>query len=197
MLPEWITAILKDMGLAGAIIFVLLMAVAGLVAYVKSMQAKADKVYGYRLAERDTLNKALTDAAQVLKDMLEATKDRNDLTEDQAALISKQVYAFELLKASVVGQYESIREHQTAAVAMVTTMADSIRQLTLVVQNNRNDGGLLLGQLMNKLDAMENGIKAAVGNGAQNVIADIRQQLGNELTIVKRKRAVTQTRPRP
>jgi len=197
MMPEWIVKILEGMGLAGAIIFVLMMAVAGLVAYVKSMQTKADKVYGYRLAERDTLNKALTDAAQVLKDMLDATRDRNDLTEEQGELISKQIYAFELLKASVVGQYENIREHQMAASQAVTAMADAIRQLSSMVSDNKNNYGLMLGQILNRLDGLENNVKAAVGAGAQAVAADFRQQLGNDLTIVQRKkRIITQTRPK-
>lgn len=196
MLPEWINKILEGMGLAGAIIFVLLMTVAGLVAYVKSMQGKADKVYGYRLAERDTLNKALTDAAQVLKDMLEATRDRNDLTEEQGELISKQIYAFELLKASVVGQYENIREHQMAAAQAVSAMADAIRQLSSMVADSRNNYGLMLGQIMNRLDGLENSVKSAVGAGAQSVMSDFRAQLGNDLTIIKRRRTITQTRPK-
>lgn len=196
MLPEWITKILQDMGLAGAVIFVLVMTVAGLVAYVRSMQTRADKVYGYRLTERDTLNKALTDASQVLKEMLEATRDRNELTEEQAELISKQVYAFELLKASVIGQYENIREHQVAASQAVTSMAEAIRTLTGMVTESRNNYGMMLGQIMNRLDGLEMNVKASVGAGAQAVIADFRQQLGNELTIIKRRRVITQTRPK-
>jgi len=100
--PEWLIKLLESMGIAGGIIFVLMSTVAGLVAYVKTLQAKADKVYGYRLAERDTLSKVLSDTTNVIAGIIKANEQRNDLTEEQAVLIREQAHAFELLKATVL-----------------------------------------------------------------------------------------------
>lgn len=138
MFPEWIVRILEGLGLPGAIIFVLLTALISSLAYIRSMQSKADKVYSYRLAERDTLNKALTDTATVLKDMLKVTEDRNELTEEQAKLIERQAQAFELLKVTVLAQYDSIKDHNNAAAQAVASMAEAIRQLSAIVLENRN-----------------------------------------------------------
>lgn len=137
MLPEWVIRILESLGLAGAVIFFLLMTVVGLVAYIKSLQARADKIYGYRLQERDALNKALTDNARVLEDMLHVSDERNHLTEAQSELISKQAQAFEILKITVIGQYSNIRDHNSGVAQTVGAMAEAIRVLTSIVVENR------------------------------------------------------------
>ena len=137
MLPHWIEKLIEGMGVPGGIIFVLLLTVSGLVAYVKSLQTKADKVYGYRLEERDTLNKALTDTAKVLEDVLEQVEERNELTSEQAELIQKQSAAFELLKVTVVAQYDNIKDHNAASAMAITAMAEAIRTLSSLVIENR------------------------------------------------------------
>jgi len=179
MLPEWLHKILADLGLPGAIIFVLLLTVIGLVAYIKSMQAKADKVYGYRLTERDTLNTALTNTAKVLADMLEATEDRNDLTQEQAELIQKQAMAFELLKATILAQYDNIKEYNSAASQAVQAMAAAIRTLTEIVRENKH-------ALSSQIERVGNEIKEAVRAASKTQVDDVRGLLGAELTVVRR-----------
>jgi hypothetical protein len=188
MMPEWIIKILESMGVAGAIIFVLMTTVVALVAYIRSMQAKADKIYGYRLQERDTLNKALTDSAAVLKDMLRVTEERNELTEDQAKLLERQSQAFELLKVTVLAQYESIRDHNGNSAQVIGAMAEAIRSLTSIAMENRT---IALGQVQSvqkTIDEMSLGIREAIRASSQSQIVELRNLLGDSTTVVRRRR---------
>lgn len=195
MFPEWILKLLEGAGIYGAIIFVLLTALIGAIAYIKSLHTKADKIYGYRLTERDTLNKALTDTAKVLADMLEATKDRNDLTEDQADLIAKQAMAFELLKVTVLGQYDNIRDYNTAAANAVSAMAQAIRTLTEIVQENRHVYANYIGDLKTLIAMTGNEVKEAIRLASKAQVDDVRGLLGAELTIVQRRRSSAPQKP--
>jgi hypothetical protein len=188
MIPEWIVKILQGEGLAGAIIFVLLMAIAGLVAYIKTLHTKADKVYGYRLAERDTLNKTLSDTASVLRDMLEVTEDRNDLTEEQARLIEKQSQAFELLKATILAQYDNIRDHNSASSQAITAMSDSIRTLSSIVVENRVIATGHVQNVQQTIDSLKNETVKAIRDSADSQIKEMRSLLGNVTRIEHRRK---------
>jgi hypothetical protein len=190
MMPSWIEKILEGMGISGAIIFVLLTTMSGLIAYVRSLQVKADKVYGYRLQERDTLNKALTDAAKVLADMLEATEDRNDLTEEQAKLIEKQSQAFELLKVTVLAQYDNIRDHNNVAAQAVSALAEAVRTLTMMMTENRQIAAGLAGDVSRDIVTLSGEIRAAIASASQAQIVEMRSLLGST-TIVQRRRKIT------
>jgi hypothetical protein len=188
MFPEWIVKILEGMGVAGAIIFVLLTTVVALVGYIRSMQARADKIYGYRLQERDTLNKALTDNAEILKDMLRVTEERNDLTEEQAKLIERQSQAFELLKVTVLAQYESIRDHNSSSTQAVTAMSEAIRTVAAMLGENRT---ITLGhvQMVQKtIDEMSSGVKEGIRAASQSQIVEMRNLLGNVTTVTRRRK---------
>lgn len=186
MMPEWIHAILKDLGLAGAIIFVLMGVVAAMAEIIRRLLAHANKVYGYRLAERDTLNKALTDTAKVLGDMLEATKDRNDLTQDQAELIQKQSAAFELLKATILGQYDNIKENNHVVAQAVTAMAEAIRVLTSMVSDNRNIAANHVTEMKQAIAGSTAEMREAIRVANQSQIVEIRNILGL-VTVVGRR----------
>jgi hypothetical protein len=187
MLPGWIEKILEGMGISGAIIFVLLATVAGLVAYVRSLQAKADKVYGYRLQERDTLNKALSDAASAIAGMLEATEDRNDLTEEQARLIEKQSQAFELLKVTILAQYDNIRDHNNASTQAVTSLAEAVRTLNTMLTENRQIANGYVVDLNKQLVVLSGELSKAIAAASHAQIVELRSLLGN-VTIVQRRR---------
>jgi len=199
VIPDWVTKILQELGLAGVVIFFLLLAVAGLVAYVKSLHTKADKVYGFRLAERDSLNKALTDTAKVLEDVLEASEERNALTEQQAELITKQAQAFELLKVTILSQYDNIRDHNTASASAVASMAEAIRTLSSMVIENRSiaQGHVLsvnasLNDLKTELvgtlrDERDQIVKAVQG-ASDNQIKELQRLLGTVTRIEHRRK---------
>lgn len=189
MFPEWIGRILESLGLPGAIIFVLLLTIAALVAYVKSMQAKADKVYGYRLGERDTLTKTLSDTAQVLQGVLEATDERNEITEEQADLIAKQAQAFELLKVTILAQYDNIRDHNTAAAMAVTAMADAIRQLSSMVVENRAISTTHVTNVQGSMNDLKTELVKAVRDAGDATVRELRTLLGGVTRIEHRKKS--------
>jgi hypothetical protein len=186
-MPEWITTLLKDMGVAGGIIFVLMTVVTIMSEVIRRLIQHASKVYGYRLTERDTLNKALTDTAKVLADMLEATKDRNDLTEDQADLIAKQSQAFEILKLTILGQYDNIKNNNTAVAQSVTAMAEAIRALTSLVNDNRHVVTNQVTEVKQAISGATAEIKEAIRVANQAQIVEIRNVLGADVTLVRRR----------
>jgi len=186
-MPDWVVKILSDRGIDGAIEFILLTTVIALVTYIRSMQARADKIYGYRLQERDTLNKALTDSAKVLSDMLKVTEERNEITEEQAKLIANQAQAFELLKVTVLAQYDSIKDHNATASAAVTTMADSIRALTSIVMENRTLALGYVGDIRKSLDDMSRRFDEAIKTANQAHIVELRNLLG-DATVTRRRK---------
>jgi hypothetical protein len=188
VIPEWVVKILESGGLWGAIVFVLLLTVMGLVAYVRSMQSKADKVYGYRLAERDTMQKVVGDTAKVLDDLLKAQEDRNDLTEEQAGLIKSLSQAFEILKITIAGQYENIRDHNHVASQAVTSMADAIRTLTAMVVENRTIATAHVQDVKALMQAGQADMKKAITDASQAHIVELRSLLGNGTIVHKRKR---------
>jgi hypothetical protein len=191
MLPEWIERQLEAMGIAGAIIFVLFSALVAAIAYIRQMQTRADKIYGYRLQERDTLNKALTESSEVLKDMLRVTEVRNEITEEQATVIQAQAMAFELLKTTVLAQYDNIRDHNAAAGQAVTAMAEAIRTLTAMIQENRTIALEHVNNVRRNVDDMGERMERVLREGFrinnQAQIAAIKNALG-QITTVQRKR---------
>jgi hypothetical protein len=185
---EIVLRALSGMGVDGAIISVLLLTITGLLGVIKVQWNNDRKVYGYRLQERDTLRDALNSAAKVLEEHVKAARERNELTEEQADLIEKQVHSFELLKVTVVSHYDNIKEHNSTASQAVTSMSDAIRTLISMVQENRHHYQFTISELKNYYDTAGEDLRVAILN-------DIRQQLGNDLLIVKRKRTIHQTRP--
>lgn len=191
MVPEWIVKILEGMGIAGAIIFVLLATVAGLVAYVKTLQGKADKVYGYRLAERDTLNKVLGDTAKVIEGIIRANEDRNDLTEEQALLLREQAHAFELLKTTVLAQYDNIKDHNTATALTIASMAEAIRTLTAMILENRTIATAHVLDVKAILNETQASIKKAVTDASQAQMVEMRSLLGGVTMVARKQRRIT------
>lgn len=188
MLPEWIVKILEGMGIAGAIIFVLLMTVLSLVLYIRSMQAKADKIYGFRLAERDNLNKALTDSSRVLEDVLKATEDRNDLTAEQAELLVKQAQAFELLKVTILSQYDNIRDHHQTNAQVVGAMSEAVRVLSSMVIENRTLAQGHVNDVKHVLQTEMSAVRESIGKASQSQIAEMRILLGH-VTVMRRRKS--------
>lgn len=134
----FVSETLRGMGLAGAVIIVLMFAVASLVTAIVYMQRHANKVYGYRLAERDTINKALTDSTNALSSMLGGIKDRNDITEELSEIIAKQAQGFEVLSERVRMQYDWLKEEHIRLNMVVTALSESQRQIVAMLTDVRN-----------------------------------------------------------
>jgi SMC interacting uncharacterized protein involved in chromosome segregation len=189
MIPEWILKLLEGMGVPGGIIFVLLTTVVSLVVYIKSMQTRADKIYGYRLQERDTLNKTLSETAKVLEDMLEVADERNELTEEQSDLISKQAQALDLLKVTILSQYDNIRDHNTVASQVVTSMAEAIRTLTSMVVENRSIARDHVTSVQGSLSTLQTELVKAVRDCSETQIKEMRALLGSVTRIEHRRKS--------
>jgi hypothetical protein len=187
MLPEWIGKLLVEMGIAGAIIFILLTTVVALVAYIKSMQAKADKIYGFRLTERDNLIKALNDSSKVLEDVLSATEERNDLTAEQAELLVKQSQAFEILKVTILSQYDNIRDHHHTNAQVVSAMAESLRALSSMVLENRTVAQGHVNDVKHVLQNQMAEMRETIKNASQSQIVEMRRLLDQVTTVRRRK----------
>lgn len=179
---------LRGLGLPGAIIIVLMAVVTAMGTAIAFMWKHSNKVYGYRLTERDVLNKALTDTGGVLASLAKASEERNDLTEEQAELIEKQGQAFELLKITILSQYETIRTNHAATAQTIGSLADAVRQLTSMVQENRNQYGA-------QIEAMRQSIANATSETKENnrltlqgLMVEVRQLLG-DVTIVRRRKS--------
>jgi hypothetical protein len=174
MMPEWIIKILEGMGVPGAIIFVLMCVIGVLCGVIRVMYVQANKVYGYRLAERDSYKDALSNVSAVLADMLKATTDRNDLTQELGELIAKQSAAFELLKVTILAQYDNIKESNHAITQAVASQAHSLRELTSMVTDHRNVGPIQITDL-----------KQAITASTQTIIVALRDALG-QTTVIRR-----------
>jgi len=190
MLPAWIEKILEGMGIAGAIIFVQFAANVGLIAFCRYLLVQANKVYGFRLAERDALINAMNNTSKVLADMLKVTEERNELTEEQARLIEKQSQAFELLKVTILAQYDSIRDHNNASAMAVAAMADAIRQLSHMVVENRHIATGHVQAVNAAIGELSVNLRGAIQSASQSQITEMRNLLGH-VTVVARKRKVT------
>lgn len=88
---------MKALGpVAGAIIAVLLMCCVATISCIVWMQRRADKVYGYRLAERDKLMEALHAASAGQQAQAAATHQRNALQEELAETIEALTNSIQL-----------------------------------------------------------------------------------------------------
>jgi hypothetical protein len=137
MFPEWVLLILKENGVAGAIVFVLCSVVVALAYVVRSMYNQANKVYGYRLTERDTLTKALNDATAAINAMKVSADERNEVTDEMAI-------SLKLLVQRIESNHLALKDEMIRTGASVTTAAtvyaktvDDIRATILAIGHRK------------------------------------------------------------
>jgi hypothetical protein len=126
---------LASMGVAGAIIAVLMTVIAFQSAALAFMWRHSNKVYGYRLAERDTLKDALNSTANVLKEVLAGMRDRNEITEDLSDVVRAHTAAFGSLKEKLELQYEVMKSDTSRIETVIGSMAEAQRTVTLAVSD--------------------------------------------------------------
>lgn len=136
-LPEFVVNALKENGVAGAIIFVLLLAIVVMASVIRALYMHNQKVYGYRLTERDVLNKALTDATVAINDMRRVSEARNDVTDSLST-------AFKLLAQKVESNHTALKEEVarngdtlTTAASVYAKTIDDIRNLMIAFSGSR------------------------------------------------------------
>lgn len=124
---------LVGMGVAGAIISVLL-TVIGLLATGNVFQYRhSNKVYGYRLQERDTLKDALNDSKQTLAQVLAGMHERNEITEELTRVIEAHTAAFAALRDKVEVHYTVIKRDSERSEQVITAISESMRTMTIGV----------------------------------------------------------------
>ena len=101
---------LKELGPSGAFISMMATAIVGLSTAVGIQWRQANKVYGYRLAERDTLNKSLSDSTVAINAMTRATNELKEVTEKLADAIERQANAFNRVADRVEMQHSILKD---------------------------------------------------------------------------------------
>jgi ABC-type phosphate transport system auxiliary subunit len=130
----FVSKTLLGMGVEGAIITVLMFVVSLLAGVIVIQWKQANKIYGFRLSERDTLNKALTDSTTSLRDMFKAAEERNEIVDNLSDVIEKQAAAFDAVAERVRLQYEVMRDDQKAVSQIVSALSESVRTVSSKVE---------------------------------------------------------------
>jgi hypothetical protein len=134
MAAEFVTGTLKDMGAAGAAISVLLTTITALVGAVIFQYKQGNKVYSYRLAERDTLNKALTDSSTAINASTKIADERNDILADLVEVTTKQVIGLDHLKSQLDDMRAEIKEQNK----VIAFLSEAHRTNTGIITDTRN-----------------------------------------------------------
>lgn len=137
-MAELVNRALEGMGPAGAAISVLLTFITVLGTAVGIQWRQANKVYGYRLAERDTLNKALTDSTTAINSMIKATDERNRVTDELADAIGSQASAFDRLNDRQQMQHEVLKDEVQRQGMVISAASEATRINTGILTDIRN-----------------------------------------------------------
>lgn len=120
-------------------------AILGLSSAVGLQWKHSNKVYGYRLAERDTLKDALNNTANATRDATKAQEDQNEVVKELADAMRALATAYDRVNERLAMQFDHHREHgrdilqrlddNTKALA---SMADAVRTNTAMLTEVRN-----------------------------------------------------------
>lgn len=155
-----VTSILP--GLEGWVIAVLMSAVMGLISAVVWMQRRADKIYGYRLAERDTLNKALVDAAAAQQAQASATRDRNQLQDELTETIAALSQSIAMFIERQTIHHEHLVGDQERIAKVIEAIAEAMRNATLQTTGVKDRVETLLNQIPGMSKEIKDHIKELV-----------------------------------
>jgi len=125
-------------GIYGAIILVLMMVVGVLSGVIAVQWRHSNKVYGYRLAERDTLNKTISESKTAMREMLASMEDRNDITKELSAVIQKQAATFEILIERFRNWFDNMEKEHVRQAAVIAAQAEAMRQIVGIITDCRN-----------------------------------------------------------
>jgi hypothetical protein len=137
-MPDFVNKALEGMGPSGAFISVLVTFIMGLATAVAIQWRHSNKVYGYRLAERDTLNKALTDSTAAINSMTKTADDLNEVTEELAAAITAQASASARLGDRQQMQHEVLKDEVQRQGMVISASAEATRVNSGILTDIRN-----------------------------------------------------------
>lgn len=176
MASEIVERQLSGMGVSGAIISVLMGVIVLLGGVIGIMYRQANKVYGYRLAERDTLMGALNDSKTAMREMIEATKDRNEVTGQLADLIAKQTSAFATLELTVNNHYANLAQQQQRLELVVSSTSDALRVLNGIMRDVRSQVTSVGNDLKLALSTSFSGFSAEMRGLVQSAVDNFRRR---------------------
>lgn len=118
---------IRNAGIYGAIISVLLSVILGLIAYVRTLHKNAIAVNVSRLAERDTMRDALNKSSAAILSQVEVSAERNRMTEELIRVINTSNAQANTLNALLKMQFEFIKDDHARLGQVVTMMSDNVK----------------------------------------------------------------------
>jgi hypothetical protein len=152
-------------GLPGSIIGTLMGVIVILAGVIVWMQRRADKVYGYRLTERDTLKDALHESATAADAQASATKERNLVLAELSSTIQEQTNAMTLLVERLTMQHGHLVQDQGKTEAVITSIAEAMRNAALTTSGVKQS----LDQLLMGIPGITKEIKELVEKLAEEI----------------------------
>lgn len=149
-------------GIEGWIIGTLMLVVGSLSGVIVWMQKRADKIYGYRLAERDTANAALNAAASAQQAQASASRERNQLQEELTETINALAASISLfIERQTIHQTHFVAD-QSKMTTVIEAIADAMRNSALQTTGLKDKIDTLLSQVPGMTKELKDAIKELV-----------------------------------
>lgn len=132
-----VTETLRGMGTEGAIITTLMGVVMILCGVIVSMYARANKIYGYRLKERDALNTALMSSTAATKEHTRSMENRSASLSALANAVKDQSATFEHLRDRIHMQYDFISREFDRHTQVIEAMSEASRVMNQKIAENK------------------------------------------------------------
>lgn len=125
------------MGTEGAIITTLMGVVTVLSTVIVVMYNRANKIYGYRLKERDVLNTALSSATTATKEHTRSMENRSAAIAALADAIKDQSASFEHVRDRVQMQFDFQSKEFGRHAQVIEAMAEANRVMAAMLAENK------------------------------------------------------------
>lgn len=159
MEPPVVVDALREMGTEGAIITTLMTVIGGLCTVIVSMYVRANKIYGYRLKERDALNTALNSSTEAIREYTRSMENRSAAISSLADAVKTQASTFDSLKDRIAMQYEFLTREFGRHSQVIESMADANRTMAAMIVENKRHIDLIMTtaeEVRGKLSSLEN-----------------------------------------
>jgi len=168
---------LQGMGIEGAIISVLMGTITLLSTVIVVQYKHNNKVYGYRLAERDTLTKALSESTSAQLSLMKATEEYSDITSNLSLVIERQSVSFASLNERIKTQYDVLKDENARMSLVIDAMGSSLRTLSAQVTD-----------IQRMIPNCVGDVKNFVGDANRTLLVELSKVVGNGLNTIARRR---------
>jgi hypothetical protein len=146
-MEAWIVEILKQYGLAGAVIFCLVLVVIAQSRTIRERDIRLAGLHEQRARERERLVELLEAANTAQRLTADTTAKRNEIMDDLAGAIVAQANSSDRLNDRVAGQAEMFKDKFNDVRHVIDATGESYRVLNGLVTEIRNVLSLLTGQV--------------------------------------------------